>query len=46
VLATSKRASLTRVRYQLECCLAVAILEILPSQPVAVRSQQHLALGP
>ena len=38
-------ASATRVRHQLERGLAVAVLEILPAQPVAVRAQQQLALG-
>ena len=34
-----------RLREQLERRLAVAVLEVLLAQPMAVRAQQHLAPG-
>jgi len=38
-------ASLARVREELERCHAVAVLQILAAQPVAMGPQQNLALG-
>src|SRR5271166_4450933 len=46
VQPVDERAPLARIHNQLECGLAVAVLEILPTQLVTIRSQQQLTPGP
>jgi hypothetical protein len=45
VPTTREDSPLACIRHQLECCLAIAILEVLPAQSMTMRTEQQLALG-